>query len=225
MFTNNFKNKKISVFAAHPDDELLGAGATFAKLIDQNIEVHAFILCEGESIRYKNNNNISLYDCAKEAASIIGFSSIKFIDLPDQRLDSLSLIEINKKIETILDNTKPDIIFTHFEGDINRDHRILNESIMVASRPFGRNISEVYAFETPSATGLWNRYNFNPDTFVVVDDFIDTKIKALECYESEILEYPHPRSRESIKSRAKYWGSLVNKHHVEPFVTHRRIFI
>lgn len=223
MNISNKKNDIVAVFAAHPDDEILGAGATFAKLVDQGKEVHAIIICEGESVRYDGKKEVDLMDHAKDAASIIGFSSLKFLKLPEQKLDSISLIEINQKIENILDSLKPEIVYTHYHGDINRDHQIVNEAVLVATRPFGRVIREIYAFETPSSTGLWRKHNFNPDTFEVINGYLEKKLESLRCYKSEVPNFPHPRSLKSIEARAKYWGSLINQKYVEPFITLRNI--
>ena len=217
------KNDIVAVFAAHPDDEILGAGATFTKLVDKGKEVHAIIVCEGESIRYDGNIEVDLMKHARNAASIIGFSSIKFLKLPEQKLDSISLVDINQELESIIDSLNPQVVYTHYHGDINRDHQIVNESVLVATRPFNKIIKEIYAFETPSSTGLWKKHNFNPDTYEVVNDYLDKKIEALSCYESEILDFPHPRSLKSIEARAKYWGSLINQKYVEPFITLRNI--
>ena len=218
------QKKSILVIAAHPDDELLGAGATFAKRVRQGFDVHAVVVCEGESVRYlSENRNVGLISHAQKAAEIIGFKSFQCLMLPEQRLDTVSQIDINKRLEELLDAVRPSVIYTHFAGDINRDHQIIHDCVMVAARPFRHVIGEIYAFEIPSATGLWTQGCFNPDTFEVVDDTLEIKLQAMACYETEAPRFPHPRSIESLRHRAHYWGSIINQKAVEPFITLRRI--
>jgi len=214
----------ILVIAAHPDDELLGAGATFAKRARQGHEVHVVILCEGATGRANPKNRQGAHtEGARAAADIIGFSSIENLNLPDQRLDTLSQLDINKRLEAVMDKIRPAVVYTHFRGDINRDHQVAHDCVMVAVRPFRETIREVLAFETPSSTGWLPGPSFEPDTFEVVDEWLDLKLEAMACYETETPPLPHPRSIESLRHRAHYWGSQVNRVAAEPFMTLRRI--
>ncbi len=216
--------ERVLVVAAHPDDEILGGGGTFAKRLRQGDEVHAVLICEGESVRYASKGRaVGQQDQAKKAAQILGFTSLRCLMLPDQRLDTFSEIDLNRRLEQVLDELRPSVVYTHFAGDINRDHRLTHDSVMVATRPSRRAICEVFGFETPSSTGLWNQQCFNPDTFEVITDTLDTKLAAMACYELEAEAFPHPRSAESLRHRAHYWGSIVHEVAAEPFVTLRRI--
>jgi LmbE family N-acetylglucosaminyl deacetylase len=143
--------------------------------------------------------------------------------MPDQRLDTISQIDLNRQFEALLDELRPAVVYTHYSGDINRDHQLIHDSVMVATRPGRDFIEEVLGFETPSATGLWTREPFNPDTFEVIADTLETKLAAMQCYESELGQFPHPRSIESLRHRAHYWGGIVHAEAAEPFVTLRRI--
>ena len=212
----------VVVIAAHPDDEILGGGATFAKRLARGERVHAVVVCEGESVRYQGKG-ISQQEQAQTAARTLGFTSFRCLMLPDQRLDTFSQIDLNRKIEAVLDELRPDVVYTHFAGDINRDHQVIHDSVMVAARPGQNLIRELLAFETPSATGLWTKHAFNPDTFEVVADTLDVKLAAMACYETEVPAFPHPRSIESLRYRAYYWGNIVHKVAAEAFMTLRRI--
>ncbi len=210
----------------HPDDEILGGGATFAKRVRQGDQVHAVVLCEGESVRYGSEGNDSNQQInAQKAAETVGFASFRCLKLPDQRLDAYSQIELNRRIEELLDEIRPSVVYTHFFGDINLDHRIVHDVVMVATRPGRGSIGEVLGFETPSSTGLWTAHGFNPDTFEVVTDTLEIKLAAMACYETEAPAFPHPRSLESLRHRAYYWGSIIHQVAAEPFVTLRRIRI
>lgn len=218
-------NKTVLVIAAHPDDEILGAGATFAKLLACGKEVHAVVVCEGETVRYAlQGQNIEQQKHALKAAGVIGFTSFRCMQLRDQGLDTYSQIDLNQRFEQIIDELRPSVIYTHFYGDINRDHQVIHDSVMVATRPGRDFIREVMAFETPSATGLWTKHCFNPDTFEVVTDTLDIKLQAMACYETESPAFPHPRSIEALRHRAHYWGNIISRPAAEAFVTLRRIF-
>jgi len=214
----------VLVIAAHPDDEILGAGATFAKLLSRGHAVHALVVCEGETVRFTSQDKkVEQQDHAQKAAAVIGFTSFRCLQLKDQGLDTYSQIDLNQRLERVIDELRPSVVYTHFPGDINRDHQVVHDSVMVATRPGREFIREVLAFETPSATGLWTKHCFNPDTFEDVTDTLAIKLKAMACYETEAPPFPHSRSIEALRHRAHYWGNMVFRQAAEPFVTLRRI--
>jgi hypothetical protein len=75
-------------------------------------------------------------------------------------------------------------------------------------------------FETPSSTE-WGSVQlvpgFQPGLFVDIAATLERKIEAFACYTKEVRPSPHPRSPESLRARARYWGSLVNRQAAEPF--------
>lgn len=217
------KNKDILVISAHPDDEILGLGGTLKKHIEKGDRVSVVIFCEAETMRYKQKN-VNLEEMAKQAGKIIGFDSIEFLNFPDQHLDKYSLVDIIKPIEEIVENLKPKIVYTHFYGDINKDHKILAEASIVALRPFKNLVENLIAYETPSSTEWQIPYNFSPNYFVDITDTIDIKLKAMESYKSEVYQLPHPRSLESLRSRASYWGTFCNMQYAEPFLIYRKLW-
>lgn len=217
-------NRTVLVIAAHPDDEILGAGATFAKLLACGHAVHALVVCEGETVRFTSQGrDVDQQDHARKAASVIGFTSFQCLRMKDQGLDTYSQIDLNQRLEDIIDELRPSVVYTHFSGDINRDHQVVHDSVMVATRPCRDFIRQVLAFETPSATGLWTKHCFNPDTFEVVTDTLDIKLRAMACYETESPEFPHPRSIDALRHRARYWGNIIYRPAAEAFVTLRRV--
>ncbi|MEE8450614.1 MAG: PIG-L deacetylase family protein [Thermoguttaceae bacterium] len=215
---------KVLIVAAHPDDEILGGGATYAKRLARGDSVHAVVMCEGESVRYTSQGrNVGQQEHAKNAAKTLGFTSFRCLKMPDQRLDACSQIDLNTRLEAILDELRPAVVYTHCPGDINRDHQVTHESVMVATRPGRSFIREVFGFETPSTTGLWNTHSFTPDTFEIIDETLEKKLAAMACYETETNTFPHPRSVESLRHRAYYWGNMIQRVAAEPFMTLRRI--
>lgn len=218
--------RNVVVFAAHPDDELLGVGATIKRLSLEGVHAHAVILAEGITSRTEKREDANINelkelqeDC-KRAASIIGYESVVFCGLPDNRMDELDLLDIVKMISKYTDDYKPDTIFTHHHGDLNIDHRIVCEAVLTATRPAENNIvKRIYSFETPSSTE-WN-FNYSepfcPNVYVDVSNTIDEKIEAMNCYRSEKTIFPHPRSKESLYSLARYRGSNAGMQYSEAF--------
>ena len=158
----------VLVIAAHPDDEILGCGGTAAKHVSIGDEVNFLIIAEGATSR---KNKRKREDCIKElnnleieannAASILGVNSVKLLDLPDNRLDSLDLIEIVKIVEDNINLLKPNIIYTHHYGDMNIDHEIINRAVLTAARPKPDNfVKKIFTFEVLSSTE-WNPRSMN----------------------------------------------------------------
>lgn len=218
--------KKILVIAAHPDDEILGVGGTVLKHSMNGDECFALILGEGMTSRYDKRELADsikvekLHEDTYKAGKIIGYKKIHMEDLPDNRFDSIPLLDVVKIIEKYIKDIKPDIIYTHFRGDLNIDHKITFEAVLTASRPIGQEyVKEIYAFETVSSTE-WNfngMDSFKPNYFVDITETLDMKLKAMECYKSELKEFPHPRSKENLKVSALKWGSVVSRMYAEAF--------
>ena len=224
------RNKKIMIVVAHPDDEVLGLGGTMNKLIKEfNIKSKVLILGEGITSRGKDrdltlwkqeliNHKRNILDSGKK----IGYNNIKTYDLPDNRFDTVPLLDIIKIIETEKKEFKPEVIFTHHGGDLNIDHRLVFESVITSSRPVKNEITKaIITFETPSGTE-WipssKENNFRPNFFVSLDlDNIKSKIKAIESYEYEKRDYPHPRSSKALLNLSERWGIVNGVNYAEAF--------
>jgi LmbE family N-acetylglucosaminyl deacetylase len=218
--------RQITVIAAHPDDELLGAGGTIALHARAGDEVHAIIVADGAGSRYPAGLAETLEKQARRAAEVIGFASVRFLALPDQRLDTAPLIELTQQLEVMFDDIGPGIVYTHFPEDVNDDHRVVAKCAWVACRPYRRQLDKFAVFETPSSTEwAWPLpgTSLQPNLFVDVTDTIDVKIAAMECYETELREYPHPRSSRALRERAAYWGSHIGRLAAEPFRVLREV--
>lgn len=214
------------VVAAHPDDELLGAGGTIALRARNGDPVHVVVMSEGASSRYEGEARRSLEEAGGRAAGVLGVASIRFEGLPDQRLDTLPAIELTQLIESIVERFEPDSVLTHHAADVNLDHQVLARAVWTACRPYRfPHVTQILAFETPSSTE-WRQPSggtppFEPNLFVDIGETIDAKIAAMECYESELRPYPHPRSARALRERAAYWGSVIGRETAEPFVVLR----
>ncbi len=226
----SLRNKRILVVVAHPDDELLGLGATMHKLIKSySCQIRAVILGEGITSRSDERDTEKWADTLKihkenieTARKAIGYSSVGVYDFPDNRFDTVALLDIIKIIEKEKEDFKPSIIFTHHGGDVNIDHQRTFEAVITATRPLEHeSVTTIISFETPSGTewrAATDPKHFIPNFFVEVDeDDVDAKNKGMESYEFEKRVYPHPRSPEALKIQAQRWGIVVGKKYAEAF--------
>ena len=221
-------NSTVVVFAAHPDDDILGCGGTIAKLTQEGSKVHIVFLADGESSRDDITDINSLIQQrkqdAKKALKILGCDSIEFLDFPDNRLDSLDLLDVVKKIEGFIDAYKPYTIFTHYAHDLNIDHQITHNAVVTACRPQpGHCVKELLFFEVPSSTE-WNLSKaFMPNYFVDISSTLSLKIDALNAYKNEMKSFPHPRSIKAIESLSYYRGASSGCKAAEAFIIGRKI--
>jgi len=221
-------NSTVVVFAAHPDDDILGCGGTIAKLTQEGSKVHIVFLADGESSRGDITDINSLIQQrkqnAKKALKILGCDSIEFLDFPDNRLDSLDLLDVVKKIEGFIDAYKPYTIFTHYAHDLNIDHQITHNAVVTACRPQpGHCVKELLFFEVPSSTE-WNLSKaFMPNYFVDISSTLSLKIDALNAYKNEMKSFPHPRSIKAIESLSYYRGASSGCKAAEAFIIGRKI--
>ncbi len=223
--------KKILLIAAHPDDEILGCGGTAARLVEEGHEVYTMILGEGitsrDETRQGEKREEEIAKLKKElnkANNIIGVKEVYLYDFPDNRFDSVPLLDIVKAVEKVKARLKPDILFTHYEKDLNIDHQITYQAVLTAVRPVAEEtVKEIYSFEVLSSTE-WNYpLRFSPDCFFDISGTIDLKVKAMEQYKSELREYPHPRSIKGIRLNAENWGMKVGMAYAEAFKTVRML--
>lgn len=221
---------KILIVAAHPDDEVLGCGGTIAKYTKEGSRVYCLFLGRGKASRggkVIQKEQTLLEREAQRSAKILGISKIFFENFPDQQYDSVPILKIIQAVEEIKNRIKPDIIFTHHFGDLNKDHQVTYEAVMTAFRPLPKEtVRNIYSFEIPSSTewGAPKRKNyFVPNVFVDISETFNKKIKALGAYKSEIRLYPHPRSVKGIEIIARRWGMASGKELAEAFELIREI--
>lgn len=232
----SLRNKRIMIVVAHPDDELLGLGSTFHKLINEyNVKTHVVILGEGitsrSDVRDVNvwENELATHrENIKNAQLAIGYHSTSIHDFPDNRFDSVALLDIIKVIEKEKKTFNPEVIFTHHGGDVNIDHQRTFEAIITSCRPMKEEkVKTIITFETPSGTE-WRSptdpRHFLPNLFISVsENDVNAKIKGMESYEFERRNYPHPRSPEALKIQAQRWGVVVGTNFAEAFCLIRSI--
>ena len=217
----------VLVIAAHPDDEVLGCGGTVARLASEGHTVNIAILGEGITSRYDsrdfaaNDKLDHLLSCSETAAAILGATDTVNYELPDNRFDSVALLDIVKIIESLVNQYRPQMVFTQHGGDLNIDHSIVFRATLTAVRPMlGNTIISLYCYEVPSSTE-WSFQQFapvfKPNLFVDISQTIDRKIEAMQAYENEIRDFPHPRSEKNLRAIATHWGSVVGLEAAEAF--------
>lgn len=222
-------SKNILVVAAHPDDEVLGCGGTIARHAATGDKVHILILAEGATAREGGGGEelAALREAAREAAKALGAEPPDFLGLPDNRLDTLPLLDVIKAIEAVIANVRPAVVYTHHAGDLNVDHRIAHQAVLTACRPLpGSSVKSIYAFETVSSTewmGPAVNDVFRPNRFISIDGQWPAKRRALEAYKMEMRPFPHARSVENVEALARTRGAAVGEPMSEAFVVVREV--
>lgn len=214
---------KVIIFAPHNDDEVLGVGGTIAKHVTNGDDVY---VCEVTVGKNKERADLIKQE-ALQAHEILGVKKTYFLDFPVVALSTMPAIELNKKINNIVQEVKPDIAYIPHKGDMHMDHKVVAESAMVALRPVDSpQIRAIYAYETLSETE-WNIQSadnlFTPNVYVDITDTIDKKLEAMKCYQSQLYNFPHPRSLKAIESLSQLRGSTVCVNHAESFMLIREI--
>lgn len=223
MTQSRLKNS-VLVIAAHPDDEVLGCGGTIALHRNNGDDVRILVVCEGSSLRgvdQGEGDSHHLFAAARELG--VARQDVRHLELPDQRLDTMTLTDIISPIEREVRNVLPNIVYCQHGGDVNRDHMLLFKAALVATRPTEPSIQALYAYEAASSTEWAHPRTFIPDTFVDISSTLEQKLRAMACYQSELRDYPHPRSLEALRHRAHSWGNQNCLDAAEAFMTIRRI--
>ena len=226
----------VLIIAAHPDDEILGCGGAMAKHSQNGDEVHVVILAEGMTSRDEKRNReerssdlSTLADTAKKANDIIGVATLYLHDFPDNRMDSVDLLDVVKVVESFIEKYKPSIVYTHHRGDVNIDHTVIHDAVIAATRPQpGHCVKTVLFFETASSTE-WrppqSSISFNPNWFVDISgDALEKKLQALAAYTTEMRPFPHARSVKALDHLAKWRGASIGYEAAEGFILGRQIY-
>ena len=203
--------KKILAIFAHPDDEVLGCGGTLIKRFNDGDKIKIIILsngCDSRNDSGKEEIKKRIKGC-KDACKILGAQSLSIGDFPDNKFDSITLLDIIKFLEKEIKSFVPDEIFTHFSFDLNVDHRITCQAVKTIFRPmFIKENLKIYECEVLSSTD-WvqnSKHVFVPNHYENITKYLNTKNKALKCYNFEMRKFPHSRSYEALTNLAKFRG-------------------
>ena len=226
-------SKVVVVIAAHPDDEVLGCGGTIARMASEGCPVHVLLMSDGESSRV---DSLEMVDSGRlavrnasalRAGKILGCATMTQLALPDNRMDSIALLDVVKRVEDFINKYSPEVVFTHHSGDVNIDHRIVHDAVISACRPQPEfSVRELFFFEVPSSTE-WRPPSssepFFPNWFVDISQTLDIKLQALGAYDDELRTFPHPRSFKAVEALATWRGAAVGVNAAEAFVLGRKL--
>ena len=212
------------VVVAHPDDEVLGAGATIYKLIREGHKVAVAIMC-GEATA-RANRSATLSEDEAKAMSIIGVQKVFHANFPNIKMNTVPHLDLVQFIESCIDAWKAEVILTHHPSDTNIDHQETSRAANAACRLFQRRegipqlkgflFMEVLSSTEWSLNSAENR--FAPNMFVEVGaEGTQKKIEALSAYIDVMRPYPHPRSEKAIEGLAAYRGAEAGCDYAEAF--------
>ncbi len=215
---------RVLVIAPHPDDEVLGCGGTILNHNKDGCKVYLCIVTKAYTPDWSKEFLKQRPKEIRKANKILGIEKTYFLDFPTAKLDTIPQMELNNKISEIVKEVKPDVMYTPYKGDINKDHRLAFEASLVAARPANQIIKRVLSYETLSETE-WGTHieSFIPNVYVDISETFETKIEAIKAYGSELKEYPHPRSIKIVKALAEKRGSEAGVNFAEAFVLIREI--
>ncbi len=219
-------SKAFLIIAAHPDDEVLGAGATMYKMAQEGYSVNVCILSEAADARYlrpkPNELKSNMYSCMR----VLGVEKVITGDFPNIQFNTVPHLELVQFIENAIVETQAEVVITHHPADLNNDHFHTSLACQAAVRLFQRRtgikpLKELLFMEVPSSTEwrLNTGFNqFNPNTYVEVDEIgIEKKIEALSQYQGVMREFPHPRCAEVLWGLAAYRGGQAGMRYAEAF--------
>jgi len=218
---------KVLVVAPHADDETLGCGGSIARHVTEDDDVTVAVMT-GHGGRDHFLGTSDLWDTvrqeAKNAMEVLGVSQLKFFEIPAVMVADEPQWRVNKVAYEVLSDVMPEILYVPFPFDLHRDHREIYHAFSIAWRPnsiAGRGVKEVLAYEVPSETH-WNtpylEPGFVPTTWVSIENHLEFKLRALECYQSQIPDWPHARSVQALSHLAHWRGSQVGVEAAEAFV-------
>lgn len=217
---------KVLVIAAHPDDEIFGVGGTILKHVKKGNQVYICIVTVAYTPQWAEDVIKNKRQEALKASKMLGVEKTFFCELPTVKLDTIPQVILNGKISECVNKIKPDIVYTHHKGDINKDHRLVFDATMIAVRPKPNFfVKKVYSYECLSSTE-WSATTsdfFMPNVYENINEYLDKKIEILKCYQTEIKNYPHPLSTEGIRILANRRGLTVGINAAESFMLIRGI--
>lgn len=220
-------NRTILVVAAHSDDEALGCAGTISKHIASGDKVHVLYMTDGVGSRSISVDEVEKRKVsAQMACDILDVTSMTCFNFPDNKMDSVPLLDIVQAIEKVITKLQPGIIYTHHIGDLNIDHQVVHKAALTACRPQPDFcVKEIYSFEVLSSTE-WQTPGFHafvPNVFVDISDYIEIKKKVLDVYSEEMRHLPHSRSIENVLRLCELRGNAIGERFAEAFMSVREI--
>jgi N-acetylglucosamine malate deacetylase 1 len=215
---------RVLCLAAHPDDEVLGAGGTLLRHRAAGDELGLVVATvaypprwSAEIIRAKRSECLA-------AAKLLGIRHVQFLEFQTMHLNTLPAIDLNEAVTRAISAFAPQVVYAPPCDDLNRDHALLFEAALVAARPgSATGFDQLYSYEIPTTSRCNLPTRWHANTFVDIHDFIDQKLAAMAAYRTELKEPPHPRSLEGIRVLARERGLSCGREYAETHMLVRAV--
>lgn len=218
---------RVLAVGCHPDDLEIACAGTLRKYVEQGAEVYMCHVANGDQghvviepgplaeMRTKE---------AENAGKIIGAKEVFNLNVSDMQVNSHNL-DVMDAMADVVRFARPDVIITHNDDDYMLDHK--ETSIIATNGSFCSGLghrprkyeafsSFIPVFFMDTLAGV----NFQPTHYVNITDQIDTKIKALECHESQLkwmLEHDNIDFADMVRTCSKYRGYQCGVPYAEGF--------
>lgn len=218
---------KVLIIAPHPDDEILGCGGTIAKRVMEGHEAFVCVATKGCEPLFPPEQVNRVREECKRADRFLGVKETVFLDFPAAMMEQVPRYKLNDALSNVMQKIKPDEVFIPHRGDMQLDHKMIVDAVMVALRPkYEHVVKRIYAYETLSETG-WDIPNtvneFIPTVYEEISDTLEKKLAAMNIFQSQLADFPAARSLGAIEALAKYRGATVNVMAAEAFTLIREI--
>jgi N-acetylglucosamine malate deacetylase 1 len=218
------RKKNVLILSAHPDDETLGCGGTIRYLASKGYDIKLITFTNGTGARGSEYNR---NEVLKDVCNKLGIRTWKSANYPDNKMDTIALLDIIKFIEDELHQSRfdPNIIFTHHPDCLNIDHSLVYKATLTVFRPQSNKNQTIYSYYVPSSTDYNPLANWNGNTYIkLTQEQVQTKMDVLNSfYKEEMKPYPHSRSDTNILNIMKVWGAEVGSFYAEKFQLIRNI--
>jgi len=201
---------------------VLGCGGLVARLVSEGAQVQVLILCGATTSRrgVDEPDRTERLAESERALAVLGVSGVERFEQPDNRLDTVPLLDLIQSIERVGLAWQPELILTHEPTDLNVDHRIAHQAAITAFRPLpGCKPMRIWAFEVPGSSAWQDPAlsAFHPSVYVDIEGYLEVKLRAMRCYAAELREPPHPRSLTGIETLARWRGQQMGREAAEAF--------
>lgn len=218
---------KVLVIAPHYDDEVLGCGGAMARHVNEGAEVSVLAVTRGALEIYSPEEDEEIRQELRAAHSVLGISGVHFLDFPAPKLDTIPGYKLAEAISGVIRSLQPNIVYSPHRGDIHADHLAVYQATLVAVRPINNcPVRQLLCYETLSETE-WapplGSEAFIPNVFMDITNYLERKLKAMSCYQSQLKQPPHSRSLQAIESLARLRGATVSLPAAEAFMLVREI--
>lgn len=211
----------VLVVAPHGMDEVLGCGGTIARLAAAGRRVEMLVL-------FGDGTGLDAHRRAAgpTAATRLGSNVPRYAGLPENRSDTIPLVEIVAIVERAIAEVQASELYVSHGGNLNIDHQTAFRATVTAARPVPRSpVRAIYAYEILSSTD-WappSASSFQPTRFLDIAATLDAKLAALACYAGDLRPAPHARSVEGVRALAQHRGMTVGFAAAEAFTVVREL--